>query len=109
MIVPSRTMRILSSRVISPSTHVAAGDDAELRDAEQLADLDARGVLLVELGREHADARGVDLLDRLVDDAVQADVDAFLLGERLGLGLRAHVEADDDGVGRVGEHDVALA
>ena len=89
--------------------HVAAGDDADLGNAEQLANLDARGVFLVELRSEHADAGGVDLLDRLVDDAVQANVDALLLGKRLGLGLRAHVEADDDGVGRVGERDVALA
>ena len=46
------------------------------------------GVLLDEVGREHAHAGGVDLLDRLVDDAVQADVDVLLLGKRLGLGRR---------------------
>ena len=74
--VPSRTMRILSSRRDLAFLHVAAGDDAGLGNAEQLADLDARGVFLVELGSEHADAGGVDVLDRLVDDAVQANVDS---------------------------------
>ena len=60
------------------------------------------------VGSEHAHARGVDVLDGLVDDAVQAHVDLLLLGERLGLRRGPHVEADDDRVARVGEHDVAL-
>ena len=60
------------------------------------------------VGDEHAHARGVDVLDDLVDDAVQAHVDLGALGLGLGLGLGAHVEADDDRVGGVRQHDVGL-
>ena len=58
------------------------------------------------LGREHADQRPLDVLGQLVDDAVGADVDALAVGQRLRLGVRAHVEADDDRVRRGREHDV---
>ena len=47
---------------------------------EGLADLGGTGVLLDDLGREQTHAGGIDVLDGLVDDAVQADVDLLLLG-----------------------------
>ena len=87
---------------------VAARDRADLRHLERLAHLGDAGVLLDDIGRKQADACGVDVLDRLVDDAVQADVHLLLLGLLLRLARRAHVEADDDGVGRRGERDVGL-
>jgi hypothetical protein len=46
---------------------------------------------------------------QLVDDGVQANLNAFLLRQLGGLALGADVEADDDGVGSGGEKDVALS
>ncbi len=57
---------------------------------------------------EHTDARGIDVLDRLVDDRVGLDLHVLTLGEIAGLGLRTHAEADDDRVRRGGEDDVGL-
>ena len=48
------------------------------------------------------------LVEGVVDDRVEADVDAFALGGGGRLGLGPDVEADDDGVRRRREHDVAL-
>src|SRR5205085_1711342 len=49
------------------------------------------------LGRfEQAEHRQAYLLFDLVDDRVQADVHAFVLGDLAGARLGPHVEADDD-------------
>ena len=40
---------------------------------------------------------------------VQTDVHAFGFGQAAGGDIRLHVEADDDGLGGGGEHDVVLA
>ncbi len=48
------------------------------------------------------------VLDRLVDDAVQLDLDAFALGRRARVVVRTHVEADDDRARCAREQDVAL-
>ena len=53
--------------------------------------------------------RLLDLLRQLVDDGVEADLDAFLLRELARLGVRPHVEADEQRVRRGREHDVVLA
>ena len=53
--------------------------------------------LLALIGVEQALHRGLDLVDRLVDDVKSRIVDALLLATaRLVLGL--HVEAEDDGL-----------
>ena len=49
-----------------------------------------------------------DLVLQLVDDRVQPDLHAFLLGQFGGLALRPNVEADDDRVRRRCQQDVAL-
>ena len=64
--------------------------------------------LLDLLGLEHALHRGAQLVERLVDDRVVADLDALALGDGARVADRADVEADDDRVGRGGEHDVGL-
>ena len=47
--------------------------------------------------------RLLHVVDGVVDDRVEPDVDALVLGDLLRLALRAHVEADDDRVRRRGE------
>ena len=86
----------------------AAGDRAEPRDLEEGAHLGLADDLLGLDGGEHADERLLDVLGELVDDAVGADVDALALRELPCLGVRTHVEADDECVRSRGEHDVAL-
>src|SRR5699024_10069397 len=59
------------------AAHDNTGDVAELRGAEHLADLgDARLDLFV-LGLEHARERSFNVIKRVVDDVVEADVDAL--------------------------------
>ena len=86
--------------------HIAARDHADARDLESLQDVALARHDLPVLGREHTLKRCLDVVEELVDDPVCAHVDPAALGERLRLGVGAHVEADDDRVGRIGEHDV---
>src|SRR3989338_4871967 len=88
--------------------HVRAADRAELGDDEDLAHLGLPERRLPDLGGEHPGQRRLEIVDHVVDDIVAPDVHAvrLRLARRLRLGL--HVEADDDGGGRGGEHDVAL-
>src|SRR5687768_4453902 len=93
-----------------PAAHHAAGDGADLRDLEDLADLRLAQDDFALLGTQHPLERGAHVVHRLVDDAIELDVHPFALGRRAGVVVRAHVEADDDGVlRRLGEEDVALA
>src|SRR6185295_6976725 len=89
-----------------PFDDVAAGDRADLRHLEGVAHLGAAGRDLAEGGIEQADHRQLELVEQLVDDGVQPDVDAFLLGQLGRRALRADVEADDDRPRRRGEEDV---
>src|SRR3954467_14648443 len=77
--------------------NVAAGDRADLRDAEYLAHLDHTEHRFLLLGREHAGERGLHLFDRVVDDVVVAHLDAGGLDQLSGGGVGAGVEADDHG------------
>ena len=85
-----------------------AGDRADLRSLEELEHLGVAERLLDLVGREHALHRRAELLGDLVDHRVGADLDALLLGGAARVGERADVEADDDRVGRGGEHHVGL-
>ena len=85
----------------------AAGDRADLRDGEGLAHLGLAQRLLALDRREQAGHRLLHVVERLVDDVVELDLDALLLGELLRLAGRTDVEADDDGVARLGQVDVA--
>src|SRR4029079_7439988 len=58
-----------------------AGDGADLRRHEHGAYLGRADRLLALLGCEHAGHRRLDLVDRVVNDVVVADVDAVALGE----------------------------
>src|SRR5205085_1601248 len=90
------------------TAYQGAGDVAELARAVDLADLRRAELHLFVLGLEQALERRLDLVDRLVDDRVVADVDALTLGQLARLALGPDVEADDHRVGRHGQHDVVL-
>lgn len=60
---------------------IGTGDVADLGDVEDLAHFDHRGDFFLDDGLEHAFHGFLDFLDGVVDDGVEADVDAFLLGE----------------------------
>ena len=59
-------------------------------------------------GRSMPSSAARTSVDRLVDDAVQLDVDAFALGRRARVVVGTHVEADDDRARRAREQNVAL-
>src|SRR6476660_1977533 len=90
------------------AAHQRTGDVADLRHPEDLADL-RRAELDILVDRlEHALERGLDLVDRLVDDRVVPDVHPLAVGELGGLTLGPDVEAQDDDVVGQREVDVAL-
>src|SRR5215211_7307917 len=87
---------------------VRPGDHADPRHPERLADLGGAGLALLVLGGEQALEGLLDVLHHLVDDRVQADVDALAAGQVAGGRGRPHREADDDGPGHRGQGDVVL-
>src|SRR6266536_1781437 len=88
--------------------HQAAGDDADLRGAEHLAHLGGAELRLLVLGLEQTLERGLDLLDGLVDNRVVPDLHALAVGHLAHPLGGAHVEADDDRVGRARQVDIVL-
>ena len=58
------------------------------------------------LRRNHAFDGFFDILDRFVNDAVEANVYAAALCHNLGFAVRTDVESDDDCFGRLRKHDV---
>src|SRR5918996_1291672 len=61
------------------------------------------------LGGSQQSRQGVlEVVDRLIDHPVQADVDSLPLGNLACLGVGTDVEPDHDGLRRLGQHDVAL-
>ena len=108
MIVPSRRKRTFEPAGDHTRAHVAAGDGADARHPEDLADLGLAGDDLFVLGGEHADHRLLDVLEQLVDDLVGADLDVLGVGQLARLAVGPHVEADDRGVRGGGQRDVGL-
>src|SRR6266496_4199974 len=96
-----------------PAVDIAGGDvgarhHADPRHPEGLPHLGGAELPLLELGRQHALERLVDVLDELVDDRVETDVHAFAVGQ-LARGRRGpHREADHDRAGGRRQADVAL-
>ncbi len=88
---------------------VAARNSADGRDLVGLSDLGAAEFDLADLGGKHALESVGDLVYRIVNDAVEADIDIVALGAFLGGLLGTDVEADDNSVGGVCQHDVGLA
>src|SRR6185369_3143326 len=86
----------------------APGHLTDPGDVERLPHLGTPEHLLLERRLEEAFERVAHVVQRLVDDAVRADVDAFPLRERRRLRLGSDVEAEDDRVRRRGEQHVRL-
>src|SRR3546814_16086257 len=74
--------------------HAAAGDLADLRHVEHLADLGMADDLPAHRGRQQARHRLPQVVDQLVDERVVADVDSVALGDRAHLLVGADVEYD---------------
>src|SRR6185436_12958305 len=86
----------------------ATGDVADLRNLEDLADLDPADDLFLVRRTEEPDHRLPDVVEDLVDHLVVPDLDAELFCGLPRLDVRAHVVAHDDRVRGVGQRDVAL-
>ena len=107
--LPSRRTRQVALRVIRPSRTWRSRDR---RLAVDLVDAANLGAALGDLdhGRLVEALDGLlDVVGHLVDDVVEADVDALLLGGRASMIVGADVEADHDRVGHRREVDVGLA
>ena len=79
-----------------------------LRGAEDLAHLGGAELHLLVLRLEHALEGRLDVVDRLVDDRVEAHVDALAVGQLLDALRVLDVEADDDRVVDRRQVDVVL-
>ena len=71
-------------------------------------DLDPSLIDVAVFRGEHPLHRLSDVVDRIVDHPVGADLDALLLGAGTRHRVGTDVEADDDRVRGVGEHDIRL-
>src|SRR6266700_1473658 len=98
----------LAAAADQATAHDGPGDVADPRHPEDLPDLRGAQLDFLELGLEHALERRLDLLDRLVDDRVVADVDALAPGQLAGPVGRPDVEADDHRVGGDGQVDIVM-
>src|SRR5260370_5395693 len=86
----------------------ATGHVADPRHPEDLAHLRGAELSLLEDRLEHALERGLDFLDRLVDDRVVADIDALGAGQLTGPASPTDVEADDHRFGGDRQVDIVL-
>src|SRR5204863_6942866 len=75
-----------------PAGDVAARDDTLLGNPERGANLSLAELVFLALRRQHAGQRRLDVVDRVVDHAVEAEIDALLVGERARLLVGTDVE-----------------
>src|SRR5215475_7249134 len=75
--------------------HHAAGDRADLRHADDVADFGLADDGLFGCGFHQPEHRVADLFFHLIDDRVQPDVHVLLFGRVIGAGFGPHVESDD--------------
>jgi hypothetical protein len=76
----------------------AAGDIAALGETEDLADLGLADDDFLEQRIEKAGHGFLHVVDQFVDDGVELDLHALVLGLFGGAAVHAGVEAEDDGV-----------
>src|SRR5690606_28159199 len=93
--------------------HLAAGDhatgnDVVLADGEDLANLGGTGFNLLGFRSQLSQDPFFHILGNVIDDIVFADIYALLLDQALGIGVLFAVEADNQSVGRRGQHDIRL-
>jgi len=65
-------------------------------------------VLLAPLGLQHAFQGGLQVVGHLINDVVAADLNAQPIGQHAGVFVGHDREADDHGVGRMGQMHVGL-
>ena len=108
MATPLRRIRHFVPRLTSPSCTMTPAmlPNLEERKISRISGVGGDDLLVFRL--EHALEGGLDVFDRLVDDRVVLDLDAFTVGQIRHLTVRAHVEADDDGLVDGREVDVVL-
>ncbi len=75
--------------------HITASNVADSRDLEGLADFALAEVYLLVLWRKHALEGGLDIVEKVVDYAVEPYVNIAALGSGLGLCIGTDVEAED--------------
>ena len=107
--VPSRRRRYLLLRCRTPSEMMQLGDVADLGNLDDLANLGVAEDLVLLGRREHPGEGLFDVVGDLVDDAVEADVDAAGLGYFAGGFVGHDGEPDDDRVGGIRQKHVAFA
>src|SRR6266481_9018745 len=90
------------------AVHDHASRDSRAGDVENLADFGAAERLLAVSRCEQPFHRLAHVVDRFVDDGVEANLDAFFLGEVRGLRFGTDVEADYDGFGSRRERHVGF-
>src|SRR4030088_2144559 len=95
--MPSRTRRARLLRVIVPERTMQPATVPTLGTRKTPPHLRGAQLGLLEDGLQHALERGLDLLDRLVDHRVVADVHAHALGQLARPARGPDVEADDHG------------
>ncbi len=88
--------------------HIAPRDRTDIGDLVDLPDFGAAQLDLAGFGGEHPLHSGLNIVDRIVDDPVEAQLHAVPLGVVLGHRVGPDVEPDDDRIGSIGEHDIAL-
>ena len=64
---------------------VAAGDGADLGNAERVADFGRAEPRFLDDGLQHAGHGALNLVDDVVDDGVETDVHLFAVGQFSGL------------------------
>ncbi|OAG73187.1 hypothetical protein A0J51_01801 [Gluconobacter japonicus] len=110
---------LMDDHVLTQQTHatatldeafgdIATGDLASLRDVEDLTDFRIAQELLAMFGRNLALYELLYVIRHLVDDGVVADVHTFALCQFTSLRCRTNVERHDDGIGSLGQLNVAF-
>ena len=89
--------------------HATACDLTDFRDVEDLQDFGLADHLFDKFGRQHAFEGFFHILGQAVDDVIQADRNAFRIGQTASAHVSLDAEANDDGLGSRGQHHVILA
>ena len=89
--------------------NIAARDGSNLGNFESVLNFHSSDDLLLCVGAEHSFHGSGDFVDTFIDDGILANLDFFLVGQKLCLWRRADVEAYDNRVGvRRRQNDVAF-
>ena len=88
--------------------HICAGNGAHAAYLERVPHAYAAQLNFLEHGLEQALHSILDILYRVIDYAVKSYIHVFLFGQGPCAGVGAHVEADNDCVGRGCKYNVGV-